>query len=398
MSLGPFPIQLIPFTKDGKLQFWNDITKEILEADFSRPNVGVTSGSSVWRNNQLIKLAENEPDWDDADGCPVIKVRPQAENLVSESDPTNDWNTTNANITTGVSDPFGGTLAYTVTGVAASVGVRIQQGINPTVGKHQYGIWAQRNNWDYISIYVTGMQNNGRLFFDFSTGDFEADAGTTVGRVLGPTTDGWYYLEVQQEAVGPDLNGDINVFLVESDKSNILAENALGAAVNLVGRQYVKSDIFVDSLFSPTGAALTRSANQFSFTDLVNKGVTGASGFSVYINTDNFNFIGISNPIAFRDGTSVVFTIASIGNNSFQLRSGGNFGNISGIPSIITFNGTNLRLYQGSSLIANVTISSAEVDNIVVGPDSNCGYDIKKLALAPIVITEAQAIAALNSL
>lgn len=86
MSLGPFPIVLIPSTKNGVLQFYNDLTGEILEAAFSRPDVGATSGASVFdKDGNLIELAENEPDWSFpiGGGCPRIQMRPQSQNLCS---------------------------------------------------------------------------------------------------------------------------------------------------------------------------------------------------------------------------------------------------------------------------------------------------------------------------
>lgn len=133
MSLKDFQTILVPSKETGALHFYHKPTKSILEAAFSRPNVGATSGARVFdKNGNLIELAENEPDWSFPldGGCPKILMRPQLENIIdnpstfstsllAKSNPSTNDNegvaqTQFAVTTNGVNQAFG-SLTYAVT-------------------------------------------------------------------------------------------------------------------------------------------------------------------------------------------------------------------------------------------------------------------------------------------
>tara|TARA_R110001592_G_scaffold74779_5_gene226880 strand:- start:8094 stop:9272 length:1179 start_codon:yes stop_codon:yes gene_type:complete len=392
MSLGPFTTHLIPFTKNGKLQFWNDITKEIIEADFSRPNVGGTSGSSVWRNNQLIELAENEPDWDDRDGCARILMRPQVENLILRSTPS--------------SQPLSGVTNATYAANDWEIGFTGKIILDNTSGG---ALWYPEE----ASLLVSGNDYTAGIFFKPLDGN---------PPLLGNTEQ--CYLNLGGTGATPasykvqDLGNGI--YFGQGQAENVLGGTNTGVlrwTGSALGQVEVYGLVVFDGLIdlSPTdlifsnGTAVTRSANSFAFTDLVSKGVLGATEGSIYL--DSF-----AESLARVVAASILTIGNTVGNRIIVSNAGPSVtrpyiiietpqGNIVRVlpsdlsKSIISFKSGNI------IIVINGTKTDDFAYNLNLTANSNLNMqglsrpiDINELSFSPIALTEAQAIAELNKL
>jgi hypothetical protein len=395
MSLGPFPILLIPSTKNGKLQFWNNLTQQIIEADFSRPNIDDTSGATVMRDGVLIELAENEVDWDDSSGCPVIKLRPQKENLLrlTEDFSNNPW----AVVSTGLgSDPVvtpnagispsgemdADRLQFTINGGTSVADLaQIQQAFTLVTGSlYGYGIFLK--SYDGNSYDIA---------FDFNS--------SPQPDILATVTDEWQLFTVEATAVS--TGGFYRIRLRGTELTSKIADILAWGASTVLGAY----DGYIPNPSNNNG--LTRAANAFSFTDLVTKGVLSSKnqgsiliGFDavLFVNntSTNDNFLRLGNIeesgyIRFRGNNSRVYLqIVGYGLNS-QL-------DLDGSTSyIFTWDLTAIKLYSPNGLIDQGT----ETDNISIDSVTSANgttIGLKNISFSPIVLTEAQAIAALNEL
>tara|TARA_R110001592_G_scaffold74778_3_gene226847 strand:- start:6448 stop:7638 length:1191 start_codon:yes stop_codon:yes gene_type:complete len=396
MSLGPFTTHLIPFTKNGKLQFWNDITKEIIEADFSRPNIGATSGSSVWRNDQLIELAENEPDWDDKDGCPVIKIRTQAGNLILNFDPT-------------VNESAASNISYVLKdwGFGSSLQNAVSYGDNSLV-RFRYGGSLPASGSACLSFYVE--MNDGSepvLAQNNNSGDFSVVIGGAISVNINSLTliSGTKY-RVVSSATGTfsnQNNSGVIKYTGQSSKGFVVSGFTLVSGVTTY-----QGDI------PSNGAVLTRSANSFQFTDLVTQGVLG-------VNQGSF-IIKLNNQIFKELGTTIddFVYLSNSADSSKYIRLRGNSSSISiqvvGYGTTITqtvpvstrkfafvWNGKNVKLFATDTMVNE----SAQADDIDITQYGTQGpsipvvpslVEISAMAFSPIALTEAQTIVELNKL
>lgn len=330
MSLTDFQTYLYPAVKTAKLGFYQKPSSglpngQVLEADFSRPDIGATSGATVYdADGNLIELAENVPDWSfpvggSPAGCPVIKMRPQAQNLFlnSETLATQDVTVTAQSYTVS----FKGTGTITFSGA-----------------------------------YTGSLVGTGSTESDYVSATFTPSAGTVTCTVSG-------------------------VVLT----ANFIAGNN------------------VTSWIPTLGAALTRSSNSFQFTDLVTKGVTGSGGFSLLFNYQNYIQGGVrSIDLKNASGTTIIRIPTNNGgwavlDNREQVF----IGSATAIQSgnfIMTFDGQNVKGYQGGAEILSGSLLDSQVITEGLFLSNGNTYDFEKIAFTPIVLTEAQAIAALNAL
>ena len=392
MSLGPFPIQLIPFTKNGKLQFWNDITKEVIEADFSRPNVGATSGSIVWRNNQLIELAENEPDWDDSDGCPVIKMRPQLSNLILVSTPTSLPPTGIINASYAANDWGIGFVGKII--------------LDNTTGG---SLWYPQE----VSLLVAGNDYTAGVFFKPLDGN---------PPILGNTDQ--CYLNLGGTGASPASykvqNLGNGIYFGQGQATNVLGGTNTGVlrwTASAAGQVEVYGFVVFDGLInlSPTdlmlsnGTAVTRSSNIFTLSDLVSKGFLGATEGTVYLNmfgeslarTAIASILTIGGTVGNRiiisnAGATVTRPYLIIetpqGNSVHQLTDDNS-------KSIISYKAGNLIVVVNGVTVKNDPFSlDLTTSSTLITYGTSRPINLKGLAFSPIALTDAQAIAALNSL
>jgi hypothetical protein len=412
MSLGPFPILLIPSTKNGKLQFWNDLTQQIIEADFSRPNTGATSGATVLRNGQLIELAEDDPDWDDADGCPVIKMRPQSENIVPSS--FTFQNVTGATSSGPDADGF-----YNFNNNSNANGyVRFLVG-SPGISTN-----------DIVSVFAevkpdANSLGSNKAFFGINLNGVKADGaggGTLVAAeidlvtgIVTPTGNQALYFEYVIGKTHYKIGNVIGVSI--SFKIIMQSVSSVGIAFLFSGNRITNSVFdarnfqIQSGLFSgyvpPT---ITRSSNSFAFTDLINKGVIAANGdFTVLINPYVYeNAIYNTATIRLRNGNTQIVTLVMYPEGRLRVLDRINGGWITpnqnagkGLkPIILAFNGATkiLKVYfhgalQGTS--PNLTLS---IDRVEFNAPDDITYDLHDLNFSPIVLTDTEAIAELNSL
>ena len=393
MSLSKFKTFLYPRTKNANIGFYkkyeNDTEDgEVLEAGFSRVDAGDTSGATVFRNGQLIELAENEPDWDDLSGSPVLKMRPQAQNRFANFDPitgeggavnvtyaAKDWglglllqNATEFLVTNPSPQiRHGGTCVGAVNTI--SFYVEFADGLAPVIGTDI----SARISDEGISAANTIVENV---------------SGTSIYRIIATKTNC---------TDGSPFNG---------------VTRASGSTRSFVASGYtlVQGDKYLGDIPSKAGQ-LTRSSNSFEFTDLVTKGVIGAGNvFSLYyeykvatlsdgflctIQVNGNNFIGLRQisqrvTISFRSNAGSVFTLTMTG-VQFAL------GNVLKVGLVIDPNNANTMLISVNGvtrLTTAVDISAMAQLTTFTSKDGLGGIgianDIIKSSLVPIRLTEAQ--------
>jgi hypothetical protein len=414
MSLGPFPILLIPSTKNGKLQFWNDLTQQIIEADFSRPNIDDTSGVGVWRNGVFIELEEDEPDWDDSSGCPVIKMRPQAENLSTVPD---QWiNGTMCTLNAGVAlDGTNTAIEITDDDVGAfkELQFRITDGSStqPIGSSFVFAIPLKKDTdvsrFPEFVLRCYGGAGEDSIYIQLNT-----STGASVMRVQS----GGSSYEVLDY-------GSYWVVVVKSTLTiaqTRIRAYILPAATDVIGSRNVSAtgSILVDQIFIATTSnfsgtipyGVTRAANTFEFNDLINKGAITANGdFSVLINPYIYeNAIYNTATIRFLSGSTQVFTLVMYPEGKLRVLDRINGGWITpnqnageGLkPIILAFNGATkiLKVYFEEALQGTSPNLSLSIDRVEFNAPNDITYDLHDLNFSPKVLTDTEAIAELNSL
>jgi hypothetical protein len=380
MSLGPFTTLLIPSTKNGKLQFWNDLTQQIIEANFSRPNVDDTSGAGVWRNGVFIELAENEVDWDDSSGCPVIKMRPQATNYANSPIDFSSWYAgQSATITkNNALDVFGNMDAIkVVTAVQSLSGIN---GGNTPIGTAGVNIT--------ISCYMKGELGGEEVRLAAASG-----SGTITSSPFTLTTE---YVKYSFTGIAPNTT-------VFPQTNNSASPSVKTYYVSAFQVSYLDTDFIPKS-------NLTRAANTFEFTDLITKGAIAANGaFTLLINPYIYENVDYNTAVVrFLSGSTRLFDFAMYPEGRLRVLDRINGGWITptqnageGLkPIILVFNGATkiLKVYfqgalQGTS--PNLTLS---VDTVEFNAPDDIAYDLHDLDFSPILLNDTEAIAVLNSL
>ena len=416
-GLADFQTILYPENKLAKIGFYRKPVAglpegQVLEGDFNRLNIGATSGATVFRDGVLIELAENEPDWDDLSGCPVLKMRPQAEQvLVSPKDLTTFTAVAGVTITANAAtDPMGGNDAILITADGTSDRCRINKVIDFTTAGVKYAsAFIQKGNNNFAALDIGGFVGGsgiGISYFDLVNG-----TTPTAGAKITDIGGGYYYCQSAPYTVDAgDLNGSLNIYITPADNLRDFATAAAASGKTIIAYGANATDQQTD--FIPIVGS--RSSNSFSFTDLVTKGVFGTNqgSFIVKLNNQIFEELGAT--------IDDFIYLSNSADPSKYIRLRGNSSSISiqvvGYGTTITqsiptstrkfafvWNGKNVKLFATDVMVNE----STQTDNIninqygkqgAVTPNTPCLVEISKMAFLPIALTEAEAIAALNSL
>lgn len=305
MSLKDFTTFLLPTTKNAELQFYQKPTPafpkgRILPASFSRPDIGATSGATVFdKDGNLVELAENQPDWSfPLDGSdPKILMRPQLENLILQSAPT--------------STPSSGLVNATFAASDWGLGFNGKITLDNTSGG---ALWYPEE----ASLAVAGNDYTAGVFFKVLDGSpAELGSNAQFYMNIGGTSATPASYKVEEVAPGiyfgqgqvTSSNGGTNTGVLRWT-GNPLGQVEVYGFMLFDGLIELKPTDFMPS----SGTALTRSANQFTFDDLVTKGVIGNGEGSMLVNPRNFG------------GTSPQTGVVMIGLNDGALASGKGFG------------------------------------------------------------------------
>jgi hypothetical protein len=410
MSLGPFPILLIPSTKNGKLQFWNDLTQQIIEAEFSRPDTDATSGATVMRNGQLIELAEDQPDWDDADGCPVIKMRPQRANNFQQTEGTHNFTTLgrlNCGYTLGAGfNSFSTSCLSTSTAFTSSV-IRPVLRFTAVVGEVSYfTIRVKKKEGWYLKLdAVNGAEPGGLSVNISSSGGFiDATGSCLTNYQVNDLTDCWeigFYVESNANTTGG------LIVLAFYPNSTFATYDDTGGTEIFISAVQEENQATYGTSYIPrlTSTAVTRARNEFNFPDLINKGSISANGnFSLLISFGEIKHDGTST-VSGRlrnSGSSDIIRVNAL-NSSNTLRifnsvtvayEGPSFS--SGDAFVLTIENEVFKIItsagiQSISSIGDKIISVFNFNGVAL-------VDLKKIVFSPIVLTEVEAIAALSQL
>ena len=430
-TLGPFTNILVPAEKhdatNGTLYFAKDTSPLFDTAIFSRPNVDATSGATVFRNGQLIELAENEPDWDDSSGCPVLKMRPQEEGLFLKTDDISapQWDIGENTISSNSNlDPFGDLRADKIIPNTNNVRHDAAQAITKAASALDYSLVSYLKTdgiRQYVIIGLRGgsLTNRSFLTIDLFNGTIitnDTNGFTHIKSKVTLLSSGYCEIKLVCKTL-TDTN--LACWLIPSNgPGNILSGDAVyaGNATDGIihgGTQVVQSSDYVDYIRNPSTSTLTRSANSFEFTDLVTKGVLGTNEGSILFhfeeplfkyNTDLLNVLFISDGI---DNTKYLRFRGNSSNTVFQVIGYGNIisATLDNTQSafIISWKDKKVEIFDQNG-VANSSIQTLDIDIKAINKwgsttmVSIIPIGFKKIAASPISLTEAQAIAYLASL
>tara|TARA_R110002096_G_scaffold129211_5_gene277907 strand:+ start:1755 stop:2936 length:1182 start_codon:yes stop_codon:yes gene_type:complete len=290
MSFGPFTTCLVGF-KNAKILFWKDITPEVIEADFSRPNVGATSGSTVWRNGINIELAENDPDFNEpqAGGCSSLLLRPEARNLaIFPKDFTNAvW--AKANAGTGVLPIITANAGVSPDGTMNADRVQLNRGAGTTGG-----------DVSFITQAFTGLTNphTGTIFLWIKSFDGTDQSFSFYSQSSGVTqvtaNSEWQLVKVTA------TRNDVNDYLRLGSLGNVDPQTA-----DILVSQAMFKINSLDDAFIPSGATpLTRASNAFTFSDLISKRALTATEGTIKINIRAEALVRFNNAANIQIGTT----------------------------------------------------------------------------------------------
>jgi|GEM_PF-5549196 len=388
MSLKAFQTILDLQTKVGALAFYQKPTPgnpqgRILEASFSRPNVGAASGATVFdKDGVLQELSENEPDWDFpiGGGCPVIKMRPQSQNLCTSPIDISAASKVNVTIPNATQIREDGSLAseffafQDFSGFSSSTDYTMIIEVEPVGGRNfrlQEGLGSSAiTNIDFEAETASGSaslvkQGNGKflIFLPITTG-----ASQTSIRFLMRVLDG---------SLNTSFDGDVN------------------KGVNITLRDIQAGHEGI----SPIPNNVTRSANQFTFDNLVSNGIIDSSAFTFLLDFKLPPNAGVngSRLIRFRDvaDANLLELVCSINGTSASWISGGTL--LGGYQDVstrkklaISVNG-NLATVSlaGSTIALNVDMGgSLAITKLFAQMINGWGLDLYAAAFAPLALSE----------
>lgn len=409
MSIKLFQTVLDLQTKTGALAFYQKPTPgfpqgRILEAAFSRPDIGATSGATVFRDGQLIELGENDPDWDDANGCPRILMRPQVENLKSRSHDFNFRSGLDSNITSSVLSSSGiieKSKPLQVREVASNTqhSFQIQPDATLVVGQTytRFVVLDYTENRYNITVSDAG-QTSSSFHYNFETNTvFSTSANVVSYSVI--RYDQFAFVYITFTATGPIGRLSINL-LNESNQISYLGDVNEGVTIHYVGYflgEYRGLPVLTD------GSALTRSANSINWSNMQASGVLGSDTGAWLIKLKDYqSWANVSTFLRLDGDGSDTLRLSARTNNQLLLLFDAGLGTNSlgaafnGADAVIsvTYDTTWLRLFVGASKHAEIEHGgSLSLDNLRTNIASAFA-EIALMAFTPVFLSDSQMIAA----
>lgn len=423
MSLKLFTHYLVPSAKTGGVALYekpsvNFPKGRAIEGAFSRPDVDATSGATVFdANGQLVELGEDYPDWgyDKNGGNLSLKIRPQLQNQIRNGNATGSTNGVVGSggiLPTNWNVPFGGAgldveiIDSGSLGAEGFVDVRFFGTASGSILQFNFESISQiaaasGETWS-LSFYtqftdVTTPPNGFRSRIqEYATSSL---VNTFDGTLI--TTGFTNRQKLEQTATLSNgttthVNGNISFTLTASQPYDF--------TVRISRAQLEENDSVGD--YVPTyGSAITRSANQFTFDDLVTKGAMSNDGFSFLFNHSDYIFGGTNSGNQFQafSGATNVFDLWGLTDgftpndkiNSIYMQLNPQYKNK---PIVITYDGRYFKLYDSTGLKVNYDFGETNIiDKISMAPGDDT-YNIKNggLAFAPFIFSEAEALTAIE--
>lgn len=415
MSLKDFQTILIPSKKTGALHFYDKPTKAIMEANFSRPDVGTTSGATVFnQSGDLVELNEDEPDWSFpiGGGCPRILMRRQSVNLLAGSNNPSipsgngmNWESSvGLDVNSGI-DVFGTSDGFELKPTAANSEHKINIDSNDlfTVGEeHTWLFYIETNGIENIGFnssvgFPRFNLNLGLETFDTAASGFNSGTIENLGNNK-------FKVKVK---FSPSTIGGAALIYLKTSAGGGYSETFSGDGLSSIKFSHVTICLGNEDLPIPNSDtnSLTRSSNLWSL-DL-----------ATYLNTNHISFyteVSLSQSqmsfLRFGDGGNSNLVEFQIDNQKLRARTrinGGSLNNlnpVSGSPTIplnelvkiagiITPNEVKMSFGGELCFSALIDLSGLPlIDTLVPSGifDTLFSHEIKTLALAPVALSDSQ--------
>jgi hypothetical protein len=390
----------VPFIK-----FDTDLKGLYLPATFTRPNSAedpTESGATVIdADGSIRKLNEDEAPWSypiggSVNGCLRLLNLPEAKNEISDNTtPANWYNNVLTPTNEGNFELNGNTNfqwgKYTQSGTVNNFGFKYS---GFSAGEdYAISVYVKLSeSGDYLGLREAG---NGVGIVQISTESIiTSAAGLTSVKVLD-TADA----DIKRVVLlGTSGNGGTFFFVLPSSTGSIFTDD--GNTIQITAFQVEKSR-FETNVIPVSGTSLTRNSSQSIFTDLVNKGVTSAGGFSLFFDFDEYKNGGTDgdNTVLFKDnggdvmalfGLSSGLTVRDKTNNSYldQTKKADS-------KLILTFDGQRVKYYySGAKQIDGLLSTGGHVIDEIIFNSADNFYNIYAgSGIAPYVLPEATAAA-----
>jgi len=365
---------------------------QLILADFSRPNIGATSGAIVYDvNGKLTEVAANFPDWSKkpGDNCYKVLMRPQLANLITSSDPE---------------EAYWGGANRIISAEAWSCGLfenkaRIDGSVSSSQLLSLNQILIDGQTYTFAAIIRRG--DNAPIVD--STGYYIGNNHSGSTFVKSISLGNGEYMVVLKQTQTSGSNKNFAVRQLTGEYATIGTYIEVTALSVFLGD--VAEDLLPTDLLRTTGAALTRSANQIDLSDLITKGLFGAGGvFSMRLKVTNYSSgpINGDNAIVFKNAANTnILALWGLdaGFTSYDMVSL-NYVNlpIQLTDLIITFNGQDLKVYDNTGLRSSYSFAASHIITrvLISSGDNKFELSTKDLAFESVVISEAEAIEILS--
>jgi len=389
----------VPFIK-----FDTDLKGLYLPASFTRPNSPedpTESGATVIDADGTIrKLAEDEAPWSypvggSSNGCLRLLNLPEAKNKFSDNTTPANWYNADLTPTNEGGFELNGNTSF-------QWGKYTQVAGNENFGFLNSGFSAGEDyaisvyiklseSGDYLGLRETG---SGVGIVQISTESIITSAAGLASVKVLDTADA----DIKRVVLlGTSGSGGTFFFVLPSSTGSIAND---GNTIQITAFQVEKSS-FETNVIPVSGTAITRNSSQAIFTDLVNKGVTSAGGFSLFFDFDEYKNggQGPDDAILLKQNGNTIIRIFGfdVGLTVFDNTNGSyiNFNKKTSAKFILTLDGQRVKFYfSGAKQIDGLLLTGGHVIDEIIFNSADNFYNIYSgSGIAPYVLPEATAAA-----
>jgi hypothetical protein len=165
-------------------------------------------------------------------------LRGTGQNLLIGSNAfSTSWGVAATSLTSGQSDPFGGTNAWTLTGNGASSAHNVNTNTGYVSGiTYAFSLFAKKNTNNFVQLSFAGAVGLQFVNFDLNDGTVGTTSASTTGTITS-VGGGWYRCTMVATATATSASAPIVIYLVSSSSAARGEVNSLSTSIFIYGSQ-----------------------------------------------------------------------------------------------------------------------------------------------------------------
>ena len=370
-----------------------------------------TTASRQNANGLIESIGINTPRLDYTYGsCPALLLEPQRTNLYLYSNDFSNvfWLKNNVSITSNSStSPDGNINATTLIGNGTSIPKNIVQNISVTLGvTYTITFFARKNTNSFVQIATSSATFASTSFanFDLNNG-IVGTVGSTATATIQSMGNGWYRCSMTATATAT-ASGGAGIYLISASNSVRAEVNTLSTDIYIYGFQ-LEQGSFPTTYIPTTSAAVTRTADTFSYSNIYTNGYVSSQGGTWLIELKNNVsyvrdisvvgiFIGDSN-----SGLTNSFAISALGGGG-RLRIGKFLSNIytqlyltttDNVKIAIKWNGATADIFvNGVKQVSTTVFTATFLEYLYHSTSSEVPKFIQQMALFNTPLSDAECV------